>query len=141
MVHDWQVVTRKGRAERSASAIQPLPYASAEISTVSVGPAWKADHLGSRVSGATLTDGVDLTRWQGDIENRLVQLQKSAFLHKFQQLWTYVENRYSAEDPSEPCKFEDTFSWKTAIDLVVYGLGSPTSGATRRIICVACLNT
>ena len=132
MTGEWQVATRKGGSKRAQMPVQPLPFTT-DLAYLSSGPTWSAFHpertkAHSSSAGSHGTD-VALARLQQQIELRSRDLHDSTFLHSFLRLWTYVNKQYLLESSTEPCTAQDTFRWEFATELIIYGLGSPSTGA------------
>ncbi len=130
MPPEWQVATRKGKSKGAQQTVQPLPYTSENADLSGFG--WKAqdlDHSSFNPRVASTIAGDPLARLQQQMSFRSKELQHSSFLGSFQRLWAYVESHCLLDCSPKTHKHEELFAWKTATELVIYGLGSPATGA------------
>lgn len=133
MSTDWQVATRKGKKKIAAQLTSHVLSAVADLGAEPLHPAWDADstRVGNQVSiAASENCDAPLARLQQQVQLRLDELRKSTFLHSFWRLYKHVSDHSLLEDSSQQCSPDVVFTWDSATDFVIYGLGSPAAGTT-----------
>lgn len=125
MPDEWLIVGRKGRARKGPPAVSTLTCTTDSSNSIA-GPVWSTQHGQAEPAGHATT--ASLHRLRQKIDCSLRDLQKSDFLRNFQRVWAHSQDKYLEQDESEHSSHPDLFSTKTATELVVYGLGSPSAG-------------
>ena len=129
MPGEWQIAGRKGQRRATQHALQPPPQA-----LISDDPQKQlcADTLNVAherlLAFHSPEANAALLCLQKKIEACSKDVRNSTFLHNFQRLLKHLQHEHVMDSTSGQCKLQGTFAWEAAIDLVMYGLGSPAAG-------------
>ena len=130
MAGEWQVAVRKGRHRKSPPPLDQV-YVVNGASDHTHKQGWALTPIPAASQSCPVRrdiDNVALSRLQRQVEHRSKDLIDSHFLQGFQRVLEYIERQELLQTEVEQQQSMQSFSWRNACQLIVYGLGSPAAG-------------